>query len=101
VGCEVTLHQSLRLDVLLFGESTGRVVVASREPEALLVLAQERGVPAVRIGTTGGSSLRIAPSRGTPWIDAPLARLASIWERALPRRLETDEAVGLLRSEVL
>jgi phosphoribosylformylglycinamidine synthase subunit PurL len=100
VGCEVTLQQSLRLDVLLFGESTGRVIVASREPEALLVLAQERGVPAVRIGTTGGSSLRIAPSRGAPWIDAPLARLASIWERALPRRLETDEAVGLLRSEV-
>ncbi|HME69896.1 MAG TPA: phosphoribosylformylglycinamidine synthase subunit PurL, partial [Myxococcota bacterium] len=101
VGCEVTLHGSLRLDVLLFGESAGRVVVTSREPKALVVLAQERGVPAVRIGTTGGSSLRIAPSRGAPWIDAPLERLASIWERALPRRLETDEAIGLLRSEVV
>ncbi|HTF34353.1 MAG TPA: phosphoribosylformylglycinamidine synthase subunit PurL [Myxococcota bacterium] len=100
VGCEVTLHQSLRLDALLFGESTGRVVVASREPEALLGLAGERAVPAVRIGTTGGSSLRIAPSRGAPWIDAPLARLESIWSRALPRRLETDEAIGLLPSEV-
>ena len=70
------------------------------EPEALLALAQERGIPALRIGTTGGANLRIAPNQGGPWIDAPLERLASIWERALPRRLETDEEVGLLPSEV-
>jgi phosphoribosylformylglycinamidine synthase len=100
VGCEVTLHAALRLDALLFGESTGRVVAASREPERLLTLAQERGVPALRIGTTGGANLRIAPNRGGPWIDAPLERLASVWERALSRRLETDEEVGLLPSEV-
>jgi phosphoribosylformylglycinamidine synthase len=99
VGCEVTLHAALRVDALLFGESTGRVVAASREPETLLRLAQERGIPALRIGTTGGANLRIAPNRGAPWIDAPLERLASIWERALPRRLETDEKRGLLPSE--
>jgi phosphoribosylformylglycinamidine synthase len=98
VGCEVTLDGSLRLDALLFGESTGRVVVASREPEVLLGLARAQGVPAAQIGTTGGSILRIRPRGGAPWIDAPLGRLESIWARALPRRLETDEGDGLLRS---
>jgi phosphoribosylformylglycinamidine synthase len=100
VGCEVTLPAALRLDALLFGETTGRVVATSRDPAALLALAEERGIPAARIGSTGGPNLRILPSRGAPWIDAPLEGLAAIWERALPRRLETDEEVGLLRSEL-
>ncbi|HYB12169.1 MAG TPA: AIR synthase-related protein, partial [Myxococcota bacterium] len=101
IGCEVMLQEPQRLDALLFGESTGRVIVTSRDPERLLCLAQERRVPALRVGTTGGSRLRIAPWRGPSWIDAPLERLASIWESALPRRLATDEASGLLPSEVV
>ena len=96
VGARVGLEGSerLRADVLLFGESTGRVVVTTRDAAALLRAAEAAGVPAARIGQTGGKSLRIAPSDGSgedvaePWIDVAVARLEEIWRRALPLRLE-------------
>ena len=96
VGARVGLEGSerLRADVLLFGESTGRVVVTTRDAAALLRAAEAAGVPAARIGRTGGKSLRIAPSDGSgedvgePWIDVAVARLEEIWRRALPLRLE-------------
>ena len=88
VGVRVTLGETLRLDALLFGESTGRVLVASNDPEALLARAAAAGVPARRIGETGGDRLVIAPPGGRPWIDTKLDHIAAIWERALPRRLE-------------
>ncbi len=88
MGAEIQLADSIRPDALLFGESTGRVIVTSTQPEALLAEARAAGVPAVRIGTTGGARLRIGPVQGAAWIDAALADLHTIWSRALPRRLE-------------
>ena len=88
IGAEVTLTDSIRPDALLFGEATGRVIVTSANPEELLARARAAGVPAARIGTTGGTQLRIGPAQGPAWIDASLAELHSIWSRALPRRLE-------------
>jgi phosphoribosylformylglycinamidine synthase len=89
VGARVRLAGQMRLDALLFGESTGRVVVATADPEALLARAHSAGVPARRIGETGGPRLVIGPAGdGAPWIDAELGRLAALFERALPRRLE-------------
>ena len=88
VGASVELADTIRPDALLFGESTGRVIAASADPDSLLVLAQERAVPARRIGETGGGRLRVAPPGGEPWIDADVAHLREVWERALPRRLE-------------
>ena len=88
MGAEVALADSIRPDAVLFGESTGRVIVTSARAEELLDQARAAGVPAVRIGTTGGVRLRIGPPEGPAWIDAALAELHSIWSRALPRRLE-------------
>jgi phosphoribosylformylglycinamidine synthase len=88
VGAAIELGDALRADALLFGESTGRVLVGTHEPERLLALAAGQGVPARRIGTTGGERLRIAPRTGEAWIDAPVSALRSGWERAIPRRLE-------------
>jgi phosphoribosylformylglycinamidine synthase len=88
VGAELTLAAELRPDALLFGESTGRVIVATRAEAALREAARTAGVPARTLGTTGGARLRVAPPGGPAWIDAEVARLRSIWERALPRRLE-------------
>jgi len=88
IGADVTLADAIRPDALLFGESTGRVIVTSADPDALIERARAAGVPATRIGTTGGERLRIAPAQGAAWIDAPLAELHAIWSRALPRRLE-------------
>jgi phosphoribosylformylglycinamidine synthase len=87
IGARVALGDTLRPDALLFGESTGRVVVATAEPKALLELAARHRVPARAIGETGGDRLVIRPEAGEPWIDADLVRLARIWSQGLPRRL--------------
>jgi phosphoribosylformylglycinamidine synthase len=92
IGARVELAEPLRPDVLLFGESTGRVVVATPDAEALLALAARAGVPARRLGETGGSSLRIGPPKGEPWIQAGLDRLHALWSNAISRRLEPQEA---------
>jgi phosphoribosylformylglycinamidine synthase len=88
IGAEIALADIIRPDALLFGESTGRVIATTAEPDALLALARERGVPAQRIGSTGGSRLQIGPPRREPWIDVSLERLHGLWARAIPRRLE-------------
>jgi len=91
VGARVVLETGLRLDALLFGESAGRVLVATCDEGALLALAKRHGVPATPIGETGGERLVIGPAAGgAAWIDAPVARLHEIWARAIPRRLQGD-----------
>jgi phosphoribosylformylglycinamidine synthase len=87
VGARIELADAIRADALLFGESTGRVIASSADPERLLALAARHGVPARRIGETGGAQLRIAPAHGEAWIDAPVAELHARWSRAIPRRL--------------
>ncbi len=90
VGASVTLGEgeALRPEALLFGESTGRVIAATADPEGLLALARACGVPATRIGETGGDRLEIRSAGGEVWIDATLQGLEEIWRRAIPRRLE-------------
>jgi phosphoribosylformylglycinamidine synthase len=90
IGAKIALGDTIRPDALLFGESTGRVVAATAEPGALLALAAEAGVPAQRIGETGGSRLRIGAPKGDAWIDAALDRLHEVGSRAIPRRLEVS-----------
>jgi phosphoribosylformylglycinamidine synthase subunit PurL len=91
VGAEVELSERLRPDALLFGESTGRVLVATPEAGPLLEAARRTGVPARVVGRTGGSRLRIGGGPGAPWIDEPVAELRAIFERAIPRRLAAGE----------
>ena len=88
VGVRAELSEKLRPDALLFGESTGRVVVSTRDVRALCAAAEAARVPARRIGRTGGERLVIGPDGGEPWIDAIVEELRSLWERAIPRRLE-------------
>jgi phosphoribosylformylglycinamidine synthase len=85
IGAQVALADGIRTDALLFGESTGRVLVATGNPDAVLERARAADVPARRIGTTGGTRLVIKP-----WIDAELASLEAIWAQAIPRRMEQD-----------
>jgi phosphoribosylformylglycinamidine synthase len=88
VGADVTLPGTLRTEVLLFGESTGRVVASAGNATALLALAERHGVPGRVIGRTGGSALCVRREGGAGLIDVPVDRLHDIWSRALPRRLE-------------
>jgi phosphoribosylformylglycinamidine synthase II len=91
VGAAVELVERFRPDALLFGESTGRVVVGTPDAGPLLELARRMKVPARAIGRTGGSRLRIGTGAGAPWIDEPVAALRAIFERAIPRRLAAGE----------
>ncbi|HUB66776.1 MAG TPA: phosphoribosylformylglycinamidine synthase subunit PurL [Candidatus Methylacidiphilales bacterium] len=87
LGATVTLDFSYqRLDALLFGESQSRALVTTR-PEnaaALAALLNLRGVPARRIGTTGGDKLIVriagATAREFSW---DVAALHQVWEGAL------------------
>ena len=71
----------------LFGEDQGRYLVATGEPEALLEAARMAGVPAQRIGATGGDALTL-PGGGA----ISLAELSTARESWLP---------GFMAGEVL
>jgi phosphoribosylformylglycinamidine synthase len=90
VGANVTLREEFRPAALLFGESTGRVIVATDDVGALLARAAEHAVPAQRIGDTVGDALRVGPPGGPTWIDTPVAKLRALWENGIPRRLEVS-----------
>ncbi len=92
IGAHVTLDPAVRIEALLFGESTGRVLVATAAADALLARAAAAGVSAKRIGETGGDRLRIVARGGAAWIDGDVAQLAAIWEQGIPRRLERPES---------
>jgi phosphoribosylformylglycinamidine synthase subunit PurL len=86
VGAEIRLEAStLRPDVVLFGESAGRVLISCRPTDLspLLALARERGVAARPLGTTGGDRLRIEPG-----IDIALREAQDVWGRTLPEALD-------------
>ncbi len=88
VGARVELEEGMRPDALLFGESTGRVVVSTRDPAGLEAAARSARVPARRIGRSGGERLVIGSGGTGVWIDATVAELFARWSRAIPRRLE-------------
>ncbi len=91
LGARIELDDGIRVDALLFGESTGRVVTTTDDPVGLLELAAEHAVPARAIGVTGGDRLRIGrPGGAPPWIDRPVSELRDVWAAALPRRLEVE-----------
>ncbi|MDB5405116.1 MAG: purL [Rhodospirillales bacterium] len=60
IGAEVT---PARRDLAyLFGEDQARYLVTTRTPEAVLEAAAKVGVPAYRLGTTGGAALTVSPA---------------------------------------
>ena len=78
-----------RLAATLFGESASRVVV-SVEParlDAVLTAARDAGVPASRIGRTGGDAVRIAVD-GAVAIELPVGDAEAAWASALAARLD-------------
>jgi phosphoribosylformylglycinamidine synthase len=82
-----TVHADIAA-ATLFGESASRIVV-SVEPEKrqlLVQMAAELGVPALAIGQTGGSRLRMAVA-GELAIDCALAEAEQTWAVSLERRL--------------
>ncbi len=89
VGLEADLQEDGGLAALLFGESASRVVVAvDRErTRDLKNLAQDREVPLIPLGVTGGSRL-VMRVDGALVMDEPVRDLREIWQRGLIRLLE-------------
>jgi hypothetical protein len=70
----------------LFGESASRAVVSvqPRNVAPLLTLAADLGVPARRIGKTGGSRLAVRVD-GQDAIDCTVAEAERLWFTAIER----------------
>ena len=89
VGAEIELDEPFRPDAVLFGESSGRVIVSTRNSQGLFDLASRHGVPASRIGRTGGDRLAIRSAGADEfWIDRSVEELHATWSNAIPRRLQ-------------
>jgi phosphoribosylformylglycinamidine synthase II len=73
----------------LFGESASRVLVsvAPDHVEAVLEATRAAGVPATRIGQTGGERITLAVD-GAMKLDTPVAVAESAWRTAIGRRME-------------
>ena len=84
VGATVALPPGLPPLAALVSESASRALLAVPPESAgeLATLADEAGVPATRLGTTGGDRL-VIPGL----LDLPLSRLRDVYEAALPRAL--------------
>ncbi|MGQ0712987.1 MAG: phosphoribosylformylglycinamidine synthase subunit PurL [Gemmatimonadaceae bacterium] len=80
MGADIDLSawDALAPRAVLFGEAQARVLVSTGAPARVLAIAREHGVPAQQIGrVTAEQRLRIVA--GGRSIEAPLARLASIY----------------------
>jgi len=94
LGAEVRLDSTLRLSSLLFGETTGRVIISFRpESEGPIRTAAGRlRVPLATIGAVGGARLRISlGSRGV--VDEGVAALSDLWKSAFERAIESAEVL--------
>ena len=94
LGAVVRLESALRLSSLLFGETTGRVVLSFR-PEnegRIRSAAAELGVPLTVIGSVGGARLRIAVG-GRRVVDEDVASLRGLWKSAFERAIESAEVL--------
>jgi len=94
LGARISLKDGIRPSSLLFGESTGRVLVSFPAENAAAVedRARSAGVPYASIGTVGGGSIRIE-REGRVLIEAPLDVLKALWSTAFQRSVELDPAV--------
>ncbi len=80
LGADITAPDDAPpLDAWLFGEDQARYVVTTGEPEKVLARADDMGVPAGRIGTTGGGRLTVNGSHAIS-----ISELRSIHENWLP-----------------
>ncbi len=92
VGADVDLSRWAQLPrrALLFGEGQGRVIVSTDDPDAVIGLAQARGVPARRIGTTRPGSAELCLTVAGDRVVAPLARLAAAYHDAIPSAMQRE-----------
>ncbi len=74
----------MRTDALLFGESSGRIVVTCEpyQQERLELLAARQAIRYTRLGRVGGGRLSLLP-----WLDLSVDELSAVWRQSLAKRL--------------
>ncbi|MFN7139454.1 MAG: AIR synthase-related protein, partial [Limisphaerales bacterium] len=78
----------VRTDALLFGETQSRVVITVKADDAVKVIERAKilGVSAMKIGTVGGTDLRIKTAGGEfTW---PLVQLHEPWWNTIARAMQ-------------
>jgi phosphoribosylformylglycinamidine synthase len=94
LGAEVNLESPVRASALLFGESTGRVLVSfSPTSEAAVRAAcDQRRVPFQILGRIGGKRLKISAG-GRLLIDEAVSSLRELWSTAFVRALDAADVL--------
>lgn len=84
IGVQIEAECSGRLDATLFGEAGGRAIVSAdaKVGPDLLRIASKLGAGTVKLGSVGGSQLKIGE------IDVPLQAATDVWNSALPDLLD-------------
>ncbi len=95
LGCDVDIRAvqgGHSAAAALFGEDHSRAVLSVTEADvsAVLALAGERNVPAVRIGTVGQRNGALAITTASAILRVPVADLKRTYEGAFPRRMEAE-----------
>ena len=88
IGCTVTLAESRRADLALFGEGPSRIVVTveTERASAFEALMAEWSLPWCWIGQTGGARM-IIEMGGRPLVNADLDRLRTAWRTGFERHV--------------
>ena len=87
VGCTLELPGGLGAAAWLFGEDQGRYLLAVRDADAMLLAAEAAGVPAHRVGETGGDALKLSDGSAIS-----VARLKRAHEGWLPAYMAAELA---------
>jgi phosphoribosylformylglycinamidine synthase len=98
IGCHLDLADHAKVDAiaLLFGESQARAIVSTSQPEAVLNLAQQHGINAMRIGRTETATFLIERN-GIPLIRTTVPELARIWRTSFALLLGGDSVDDVIR----
>jgi phosphoribosylformylglycinamidine synthase len=88
MGASIAIETPRRADGVLFSESQSRILVSvpTESVDAMLALAEEHGVPASRIGVTGGERLDVQVN-GVRAISIAVEALRDTWWTAIERGL--------------
>ena len=88
LGADIDYAIGLRPDIALFSESQSRILLSAApdKADALAERLAAYGVPVQRLGTVGGTRLRVAVN-GRAAIDAEVDELRQIWRDAIPCRM--------------
>ncbi|EEF57754.1 Phosphoribosylformylglycinamidine synthase [Pedosphaera parvula Ellin514] len=89
IGADIDLSSitGTRLDALLFGETQSRVIISVDKHQAGKVLGQAKilGIPAIKIGSVGGTALQIKTSGYS--LSGDLRELHDLWWNSIARAM--------------